>query len=234
MNANHQARRRGMGTHGAGQSAMPAQAAAPCVPVPVLRNSNDIAWHGHGMGGEQNCHVKARPPRRPPHAPTVQGMSTGDGNRHGRKSWARRGMGTHGADQSGLPTQAAAPCVPVPGPRAIAMAWHGHGMGGEQNCHVKARPPRRPPHAPTVQGMSHRRGDMLPPVVTMNADHQARRRGMGTHGAGQSGLPTQDAAPCVPRAQHPRMGNAERAHGVGGKEGAPTMPSVWECPHRAA
>ena len=46
--------------------------------------------------------------------------------------------------------------------------------------------------------MSHRSGDMLPPVVARNADRQARRRGMGTTGAGQSTMPSNAGAPVVP------------------------------------
>ena len=62
--------------------------------------------------------------------------------------------------------------------------------------------------------MSHRRDDMLPPIVAMRADRQAQRRGMGTHGAGQSAMPAQVAGPCVP---------------VPGPRNSNTMARAGEC-----
>ena len=48
VNADRHAWRRGMGTHGASPSAMPAQAGAPCVPVPGPRAAMAMAQHGYG------------------------------------------------------------------------------------------------------------------------------------------------------------------------------------------
>ncbi len=127
------------------------------------------------------------------------------GRRHERRSsGTARGMGTHGAAmhrsaQADAPEwRQLAPCADTRNrcnePVGVGME---HGRPTALNrCLTEIVTPggtakpaagMRPPHAPTVQGMSHRRGDMLPPVAAMNADHQARRRGMGTHDAGQSG-----------------------------------------------
>ena len=147
----------------------------------------------------------------------------------------RRGMGTHGAGPSAMPPRPPRRAFPCPC-KAMTIARHGHGMGGEQNYRNKARPPRRPPHAPTVLGSSHRRGDMLPPVAAMNADRQAWRRGMGTHGAGPSAMPprlARRAFPCPARAHGNSNGNARARDGrrtelsQQGKAAPPPTP----CPY---